>query len=1001
MSELLNRIICNQKTNEWYKIRHDNITASEVASILDANTYESKYDLLKRKCSELKPQQDNASMAWGNKFEKVARRIYELVTENQTENIGIIRHESIPWLLASPDAIIKISSSSSGISTYRLLEIKCPYHRIIYDKLIPYIYQIQVQIQLEVCGIDSADYIECSFNELNYEDYEKSNAEYKGYIKNDVVYVNHDSECKQLVLGKEECGNISFWELKKYSINKIERNQQWFMATLPKLEEFWKQLCYYKTVGIDKLHSDKKEQIIYYNIETGAIQKLRRSSRIHEKTQSDNSKGDVLPDSRSDHKPLRGSLDSRSEYKLVLSPLILGKRTNSASNNICEDDFSIDQKNSTINLEAKHNSALELKKNTDSDPVRKKRKLRKNEESDENVICDWEEWIFVTNVQNYMRDDPLLDYLNLLNRNKLAIKTGNDEVDNLYLRNEEEMRDNQCFAHFLTLRGHEFESAVIDHLYQNYPDKIVTVANNYQARNKAKFRETVRLMNEGAKIIYHGVLHDYIDKIYGMPDLIVKGDCLHIFNKKRPLTAIRADWYYIVDIKYTTLNLRADGLHLLNQDSIYAYKGQVYLYTKILNSIRGQNASFGYLLGRKWKYTKNGETYDGNGWFDKLGQIDYYAVDKDIVEKTNAAIDWLRDLEKNYTQFVILPPNNKNLYPNMNNTQDTPWRPIKEAISAIIGEITELWMCGVKNRNTAIKNGFSNWKDSKCTVENLGFKSDSKIALTIKKIMEINKQENKEIIMSGTSPNGPEALKGVSGIREAKQSPSEISGKIKNNIGMWKNRADIEFFIDFETIMDLVEGLNSNIAITRTHTYLFMAGIGYAHNDRWIYRNFCVECIDEGENEKKLFGEMQNYIRECISTHNAKNYRFYHWSGAEKRLYETMYYKYGDESKFCIKNWCDMLDVFRCEPIVIKGAFNFSLKSIAGALKAQGLINTIWKGDVCDGMNAMVRAIECNTEIKKRKIKLTQHPTIEKIIHYNEVDCKVMWEILNYIRTRA
>ena len=78
------------------------------------------------------------------------------------------------------------------------------------------------------------------------------------------------------------------------------------------------------------------------------------------------------------------------------------------------------------------------------------------------------------------------------------------------------------------------------------------------------------------------------------------------------------------------------------------------------------------------------------------------------------------------------------------------------------------------------------------------------------------------------------------------------------------------------------------------------------------------------------------------------------------------------------------------EPIVVKGSFNFQLKNIAKAFKSHGLIDTTWDlSDIADGFDAMFHAIEHYT-INGNKM--------ENITKYNEIDCKVIYEIVNLLR---
>ena len=103
-----------QKTDAWYKLRYNMITASEIASVLDCNIYESSYDLLLRK---LKPIEHiyNDVLDWGNMFEPIALDIYKKIKNDTIYQVGLVTHNKYKWLGASPDGIIPIG---------KLLEIK-------------------------------------------------------------------------------------------------------------------------------------------------------------------------------------------------------------------------------------------------------------------------------------------------------------------------------------------------------------------------------------------------------------------------------------------------------------------------------------------------------------------------------------------------------------------------------------------------------------------------------------------------------------------------------------------------------------------------------------------------------------------------------------------------------------------------------------------------------------------------------------------------------------
>jgi len=89
--------------------------------------------------------------------------------------------------------------------------------------------------------------------------------------------------------------------------------------------------------------------------------------------------------------------------------------------------------------------------------------------------------------------------------------------------------------------------------------------------------------------------------------------------------------------------------------------------------------------------------------------------------------------------------------------------------------------------------------------------------------------------------------------------------------------------------------------------------------------------------------------------------------------------------------WTDICKIFMEEPITIKNAYTFKLKDIAKSFYEHKLIKTIWpKNGISSGLGAMMASIDYYNN-KNKKI-------INNIIKYNEIDCKVMAEIIEYLR---
>ena len=67
-------------------------------------------------------------------------------------------------------------------------------------------------------------------------------------------------------------------------------------------------------------------------------------------------------------------------------------------------------------------------------------------------------------------------------------------------------------------------------------------------------------------------------------------------------------------------------------------------------------------------------------------------------------------------------------------------------------------------------------------------------------------------------------------------------------------------------------------------------------------------------------------------------------------------------------------------------------------MHALGLIQTKWESGPVDGLGAMVGAFSCADQARKTGVPLCQIDLMQGIQEYNEVDCKVMMEIVRYLR---
>ena len=144
---LYKRMQWSQRTPEWYAIRRELLTASDVASTLGIKPFASyKGDI---RADTLENKLENAPFgnmftAHGVKYEDAARARMDAALGVQSLDFGLLVHPEHTWLAASPDGVT---------TTGACVEIKCPLKRKIIPGEVPHHYYPQLQVQMAVCGL--------------------------------------------------------------------------------------------------------------------------------------------------------------------------------------------------------------------------------------------------------------------------------------------------------------------------------------------------------------------------------------------------------------------------------------------------------------------------------------------------------------------------------------------------------------------------------------------------------------------------------------------------------------------------------------------------------------------------------------------------------------------------------------------------------------------------------------------------------------------------------
>ena len=206
VAQLLRQSYDDQRTPEWHALRGTMLTASDLATAIGDNHFETPEDLIVKKCGH-SHWHGNAATAHGTLLEPIARDMYDIRHNQKSHEIGLVQHPVHLWLGGSPDGV-----TESG----RLIEIKCPLSRRITPE-VPKHYYPQIQLLLEVLDLEVCDFIQYKPPNLG-----------KG--------------------GQEE-----------FVVSEIPRDREWFARILPVARAFWDRVLEKRKTGLCEILEDEEE----------------------------------------------------------------------------------------------------------------------------------------------------------------------------------------------------------------------------------------------------------------------------------------------------------------------------------------------------------------------------------------------------------------------------------------------------------------------------------------------------------------------------------------------------------------------------------------------------------------------------------------------------------------------------------------------------------------------------------------------------------------------
>lgn len=569
-----------------------------------------------------------------------------------------------------------------------------------------------------------------------------------------------------------------------------------------------------------------------------------------------------------------------------------------------------------------------------------------------------DEWIAASKTRNSALKDRCLDYYD-----EYGITKYSDDPIKQYKKSRRSFSESteQKFKD-----GIDFENKVIEYIKSKYPTKFIEICKAYEARDKDMCIKTFRAMYDGIPLIYQAVLQNPTTKTLGSVDLLVRSDMINeLTNTKYDIDDIKQTifphnkYYYAVDIKSACLQFNVDNKTVRNGGSVAPFKYQLSIYNEALKHMQSVDTTRSFILGRGWKMerqiNKQRVVERSNDYMDRLGMIDFKEFDKSIIRDANNSILWLQDLKKS-TDWTHKPPSNDNILPNMCNTNDDGYRHIKAECAEEIKDITLISYLTPEHRKVAKLHGITRFDDPRLNSSLLQMNGIN--GKLVDAILNTNRDKSDQIVFFKTLDPTPDNI-------------------------LSSNR--LEYYIDFETMIHQTDG--------SSREYVYMIGLGYVFNKKWTYKCMTLEKLDD-KSQIKMYNELRAYIEETNNKYITKDKPYeplyYHWSSVEPNFLNKMISKL--DLPLNNIRWFDLYKYFKENVITVKGAYGFSLKSVGKGMYKNKLIDTYWDSNIL--MDNKINTIAYDKYVKL----LNKETEFNDLITYNEVDCKIMYDILEVIR---
>ena len=594
------------------------------------------------------------------------------------------------------------------------------------------------------------------------------------------------------------------------------------------------------------------------------------------------------------------------------------------------------------------------------------------------------EWVSLNSFTGFLLKDPIIDWLNMYSNSDIIKNLSNKYpvVNNIYKNKiKDKINTFKSIIDQITKYGIENNKNVI---YVSNIDEQLS-----EDLSVSKYEITKKALDDKIDIIIRPVLLDYKKKIYGIPDILMKNDVALNYLEKYPntnslnfLSTSNKNNYTIFSVT-TKNNYPKNGL-LSKWDNVL--KNKYNGYATILNTITNNSQTLISLIGINTCILFEQETVDTNEYV-----------------KINDGVQWVRTLRKEGESWLKCItsddiPTNRNIMPNMCNKFDQHWKYIKKELAEKWGELTLLWYCGIDQRNRAYDKGIYTWKN-------------------VNSLNSVNSVTPEEIVMSLYSNNNnyinsfSNRKRIINSMITLNRTPDKVySSRNKGEITepYIDTHNALEVYIDFETLPKKIINNTYSKKLRSRLDIIYLIGMKWVCKDTNTlkFKSFITDSLTLVA-EKDMIIKWWDTVKKLKKETKSEKVILYHWSPAEERFlnsafkrHSLSYIKNNLNSSYELR---DLMEMYVEAEVVIRNVWGYSIKDVAKGLNKHGLIPEVWDdtekgGDTINsGEGTITTATICYNEINSG-ISIHNNPNFTPLKEYNEMDCNVLYYLLNFLR---